>query len=583
MAQGLPFSIMRPMLDFSIFTSWLPDWLGWLQVPWHDGPPDAINEADFWHGLLMMLGGGVLVPVAVLAARYWKIMPGQDWPRVINHKAWQIVHLLGGTTALLCMVGGVTLVFHGMSLSEHLDHPHAWAGWGVMVMLLLLVLNTALKGSTGGPGKRKARTLVHLHDVPGDHYDMTLRRRVFEWGHRVLGWGLLFALIATILTGYWHVNVGRGLVLVSALWWVLLGWLALRWEREGRAVDGYQARWGPSMGHPGNRIPLLAGGHRRYSEEEYQRLPWGGRLIRERLKRTTRQRRAERLKTRAARLAAEQEALQAEAWAEPFEITRGIRVMDEEEFDTLIGNFPPDELEDGDDWLDDADADAGGDADVHAGGDAGAGGGDVNAGSDVDAGGDVGAGLGAGGDGQVRADETPAAGTWAEAGVGAGAGVAAGMGSDAAASAAGSSGVGAAGDAGADAGVDAGASAGVHVDAGIGTGAGAAAGKPVAEAAGTDASAGPAGRVADLPAQPLVNDLAGAAESAGSAANVSTARNGAAEADAHMDAKTDVDANVDMALGVATGAVDAETKAAADALKALAPKRGRWRRRRKAG
>ena len=295
------------MLDFSVLPSWLAGVLrvcmDWLLAPVHAGPPDDVNQADFWHGVLMAVGGGVLVPLSVLAARYWKIVPGQDWPRVINHRGWQIVHHAGGALALLCLVTGVTLVFQGMSLASHLNHPHAWAGWGVMTLVLLLVLNTALRGSIGGPGRRQARTLVHLHDVPGDFYDMTLRRRIFEWGHRLLGWGLVFALLGTVLTGYWHVNVNRWVLLLTALWWLLLAVLALRWERQGRAVDGYQARWGPSMGHPGNRIPLLGGWHRRYSEEEYTRLPWGGGLIRQRRKRTARQRRAARLQAAADRRA----------------------------------------------------------------------------------------------------------------------------------------------------------------------------------------------------------------------------------------------------------------------------------------
>ena len=135
------------MLDFSVLPSWLAGVLrvcmDWLLAPVHAGPPDDVNQADFWHGVLMAVGGGVLVPVSVLAARYWKIVPGQDWPRVINHRGWQIVHHAGGALALLCLVTGVTLVFQGMSLASHLNHPHAWAGWGVMTLVLLLVLNTA--------------------------------------------------------------------------------------------------------------------------------------------------------------------------------------------------------------------------------------------------------------------------------------------------------------------------------------------------------------------------------------------------------------------------------------------------------
>ncbi|MDO5058261.1 MAG: hypothetical protein Q4E06_13205 [Lautropia sp.] len=264
---------------------WLSSLVDWLRQPLRAGHVDTLNQTDFWHGLLMALGGGVLVPVAVLAARYWKIVPGQDWPRVVNHRAWHWVHGLCGGGAVLCLLVGCYLAFHGMSLHQHLAHPHAWAGWTVVAMLVLLLVNIAARGSIGGPGRRQARTLVHLHDVPGDHYDMTARRRVFEFLHSLLGYGLVVMVMLTIGSGFWFVNVPRGLAMLVAAWWLLLLGLAWRWERQGRAVDGYQARWGPGMGHPGNRIPVVGWRRKRYTEDEYRRLSWGGRLLRRRLHR----------------------------------------------------------------------------------------------------------------------------------------------------------------------------------------------------------------------------------------------------------------------------------------------------------
>ena len=222
------------MLDFLHLPPWLlaqlTRWLDWLRAPLHTGPLDDVNPVDFWHGVLMGTAGAVLVPVAVLAARYWKIVPGQDWPRIINHRGWQRVHGLCGVAAVLCLVAGVAMAFQGMSLASHLAHPHAWMGWGVMAVLLLLVVNIALRGSIGGPGRHQPRTLVHLHDVPGDHYDMTRRRRIFEHGHRWLGYGLMLALFANVMTGYWHVNVPRGLALATLAWWACLALMAgCRW------------------------------------------------------------------------------------------------------------------------------------------------------------------------------------------------------------------------------------------------------------------------------------------------------------------------------------------------------------------
>ncbi|MDO4904687.1 MAG: hypothetical protein Q4A16_03920 [Lautropia sp.] len=274
------------MLDSIPLPSWLNTLLaqimGWLQQPIRTGYTDPLNEVDCWHGMLMGAGGGVMIPVAVLAARYWKIVPGQDWPRVLNHMAWQRIHAVCGYGAILFLLVGAYLAFQGMSLHVHLRHTHSWAGWSVVLLLVPFIINIVLRGSIGGPGHRKPGQLVHLHDVPGDHYDMTFKRRFFERVHRWLGFGLVVALCFTILTGFWHINVPRWLLLCTGLWWVLLLVMAWRWERQGRAVDGYQARWGPSMAHPGNRIPLLSWGLRRYTEAEYRRLPWGGRLARRR-------------------------------------------------------------------------------------------------------------------------------------------------------------------------------------------------------------------------------------------------------------------------------------------------------------
>lgn len=274
------------MLDSIALPAWLERLLGtlfgWIHLPLRHGHVDPVNTVDYWHAGLMGLGGGILLPVAVLAARYWKIVPGQDWPRVLNHKGWQRVHVLAGFCGITCLLVGAYLAFQGMSLKAHLTHTHSWAGWSVVVLLVLMLLNIGLRGSVGGPGHHRARTLVHLHDIPGDHYDMTFRRRFFETVHRVLGYGLLAALGITILSGYWHINVPRWLLVLTALWWGLLLVISWRWERQGRAVDGYQARWGPSMAHPGNRIPKLSWGLRRYTEEQYRRLPWGSRLHRRR-------------------------------------------------------------------------------------------------------------------------------------------------------------------------------------------------------------------------------------------------------------------------------------------------------------
>jgi hypothetical protein len=257
----------------------------WLTDPIRAGLPRALGDAARLHGLLTVLAAGVLLPLAVLLARYFKVLPGQDWPRQLDRRVWWVAHLGLAYGAALTLLAGMVIILREMSGSAddgegavaHLAHAHAWLGWLSLAMMVALFINGWQRGSVGGPGKPAPGTLGPLHGVAGDHYDMTARRRWFERTHKLLGFLLLAVLIGCVISGLWHVNAPRGALVFLAAWWLLLLLLALRWERQGRCVDGYQAKWGPAMAHPGNRIPELGWGTRRYTEEEFNRLAWARR------------------------------------------------------------------------------------------------------------------------------------------------------------------------------------------------------------------------------------------------------------------------------------------------------------------
>jgi hypothetical protein len=48
-----------------------------------------------------------------------------------------------------------------------------------------------------------------------------------------------------------------------ALWWLALIALWVTLQRQGRAIDTYQAIWGPDPKHPGNAVPPTGWGVRR--------------------------------------------------------------------------------------------------------------------------------------------------------------------------------------------------------------------------------------------------------------------------------------------------------------------------------
>ena len=254
----------------------------WLTDPIRLGVPQALSEADRLHAMSMALAAGVLLPLAVLLVRYCKILPGQDWPRQLNRRFWWFSHLALAYAASVAVAIGLVSILQGMQAESgeggeaaaHLSHLHGLIGWVTTAMLVALLINGWRRGSKGGPGKPAPGTLGPAHGVAGDHYDMTARRRWFERTHKLLGYLLLTAMVAGVISGLWQVNAPRWMLVLVAAWWVALLLLAWRWERQGRCVDGYQATWGPGMAHPGNRIPELGWGSRRYTEEAFDRLTW---------------------------------------------------------------------------------------------------------------------------------------------------------------------------------------------------------------------------------------------------------------------------------------------------------------------
>ena len=247
----------------------------WLAEPLRAVSPAGLPQAMQLHGLLMAIGSGVMMPLGVLVTRYCKILPWQDWPRELNRRFWWFAHQVTAYGGALAALAALVLAFVSQPEdADHLASGHALIGWLSLAMLLALVINGWQRGTTGGPGKPAPGTLGPLHGVAGDYYDMTGRRRWFERTHKLLGYLLLAVFFVALLSGLWRAGAPRWALLLLAAWWVALLLLALRWERQGRCIDGYQATWGPSMAHPGNRIPELGWGSRRYSDEEFQRLPW---------------------------------------------------------------------------------------------------------------------------------------------------------------------------------------------------------------------------------------------------------------------------------------------------------------------
>jgi hypothetical protein len=216
--------------------------IAWLLAPIDASRPHEIAEALAWHGRLMTLAWGVLIPLGVVIARYFKVTPRQDWPRQLDNKTWWHSHLA-------CQYSGGALMLAGLLVILSTTRPgaawvHGMMGYAVLGFGAMQFLAGWLRGSKGGPGEA---------DLRGDHYDMTPRRIAFEHIHKTVGYAALALAASTILTGLWAANAPHWMWLVILLWWLALLIASLGLQMRGRHVSSYHAIWGPDAAHPGNR------------------------------------------------------------------------------------------------------------------------------------------------------------------------------------------------------------------------------------------------------------------------------------------------------------------------------------------
>lgn len=216
----------------------------WLLQPIDPTRVHDIAALVAWHGRLMVLAWAVLLPLGVVVARFFKVTPDQDWPRRLDNKFWWHAHLSLQYSGGVVMLVGVCLVW----LSGPGDPNatlHRWLGYIVLGLGVSQFLAGWFRGSKGGPSDVQMR---------GDHYDMTIRRRVFEHVHKTFGYAALLLGVATVLSGLWNANAPRWMWLSLLLWWLTLVLVWTRLQLRGQPIGSYQAIWGLDTSHPGNRV-----------------------------------------------------------------------------------------------------------------------------------------------------------------------------------------------------------------------------------------------------------------------------------------------------------------------------------------
>jgi len=234
--------------------------LDWLLAPIDATRAHDIGIALSWHARLMVLSWGVLTPVAILIARFYKIRPRQKWPQELDNRLWWNAHYMGQTASfVIACIALVLVLVSGQNPGAAQWHPVL--GYLVMSLGLLQLVSGLFRGSKGGPTERQADGSLR-----GDHYDMSRRRLVFECVHKSVGYTTLGLIVFALLTGLWAANAPNWMWLGLGGWVSLLLTVGITLQRRGRAYDTYQAIWGPDPEHPGNRLPKQGMGVVRPSE-----------------------------------------------------------------------------------------------------------------------------------------------------------------------------------------------------------------------------------------------------------------------------------------------------------------------------
>lgn len=211
--------------------------LDWLASPIDPGRAHEITTLISWHARAMVLGWGVLIPSGIVIARYLKVLPGQDWPRELDNRFWWHSHLIFQITGFCIVLIGAALAWR----SAGDGGLHGLLGWIIVGFGALQILMGWLRGTRGDPG------------VPGDHFDMTRRRRVFEAAHKVTGYALIAVAAINILNGLWLVNAPKWMwVAILGFWSGLIAFSTIA-QRRNMVVSSYHAIWGPDPHLPGNR------------------------------------------------------------------------------------------------------------------------------------------------------------------------------------------------------------------------------------------------------------------------------------------------------------------------------------------
>jgi hypothetical protein len=175
-----------------------------------------VFDLRLFHGVLMFLAWGVLLPFGVTFARFAKSLPNAAWFKV--HRVIMPLGLLlalGGFIAALLMVQ-----------TNKFKTGHAFIGVVVMVLGLLQPINAALRPHPPGPGERK-----------------TCKRLAFEIIHRYSGRFALVLAAVNMFIGLRYIQAVPALHALYAFWVALVCSCFVVLTFMGEPVQSPVATW----------------------------------------------------------------------------------------------------------------------------------------------------------------------------------------------------------------------------------------------------------------------------------------------------------------------------------------------------
>lgn len=233
----------------------------WLLAPIDPLRDHSVSFEVAWHGRLMVLGWSIFVPIGILSARYFKILPRQQWPKKLDSQAWWYTHLTLQYATGVLTLAALWLIW---DVSGNRDGAflHRLMGWTTVVLCGVQYLAGWLRGSKGGPTE-----VARTGTIRGDHYDMTFRRKAFERMHKTVGYVCLLAALIAVFAGLWMTNAPRWMWILIVGWWITVIVAFIGFQKAFGAAETYESIWGDDPDLPGNKLKPIGWGVKKRGQQ----------------------------------------------------------------------------------------------------------------------------------------------------------------------------------------------------------------------------------------------------------------------------------------------------------------------------